>query len=411
MSKTIAILGASGAVGTALAAQILRSRMLEPGDRLQLVGHGSRASEARLLGTRIDLLDAFDEQRIEIEVVPQLLDVDADIVVIASGIAASPQFSNRREMGVANRVIFEDIAEKCAMKVPDALFLVVSNPVELAVNVLCNWLDRKRVFGIGAQQDSLRFARAIARDLHMSRNDVRASVAGEHGQAMVPLWSSVELVSPNPFQLDALKRLKEESATIPLRMRVAVTQAKVQQLLRAARVSEAYEITRRTWPDVSIFIEPFITAHSMHSTPNATSNAVLQCIAAALADDRRRIHGQVRLQGEVLDIYGACGVPVTLARDGWSVESLDWLSPLEKEHLVESADSISDFIAMVLDSERPKTVVVAAPVQPAPVENCVPAARRRTARQSSPVTAPVVDLVTAKAWSNRKNRAVFGEYT
>jgi malate dehydrogenase len=407
MSKTIAIIGASGAVGTTLAAQILRSQLLEPGDRLQLVGHGSRASEARLLGMRIDLLDAFDEQQVEIEVVPQIMDVDADIVVVASGVAMSPQCANRRDMGVANREIFEDIAEKCAMKIPDALFIVVSNPVELAVNVLSNWLDRRRVFGIGAQQDSLRFAHAIARALHISRNDVRASVVGEHGQCMVPLWSSVELVRHDPFLEDSLKRLKEESAMIPLRMRVAVTQGKVSQLLRAARVSEAYEITRRTWPDVSIFVEPFITAHSMHSTPNATSNAVLQCITAALADDRRRVHAQVRLQGEVLDIYGACGVPVTLSRDGWSVESLDWLTPLEEEQLVDSADSIGGFISNVLDHGRQRNTVIVPLTHQPTTENPVTATQKKAVHQSSAVG----DLVTVKTWKNCRNREAFGEYT
>jgi malate dehydrogenase len=352
MSTSVAIIGASGAVGAALTAQILKSRLLEPGDRLQLVGHGSLASEAKLLGTRIDLLDAFDEERVEIEVVPQILDVDADIVVVASGAELSPECTNRRGMGVANREIFEDIAEQCAFSVPEALFIVVSNPVELAVHILASRLDRRRVFGMGAQQDSLRFARAIARELQISRKDVRASVAGEHGQAMAPLWSSVELLEHNSPLQDSLQRLKEESAMIPLQMRIALTQAKVTQLLQAGRVSEAYEITRRTWPDVSIFIEPFITAHSMHSTPNATSNAVLQCIAAAMAGDRRRVHGQVMLRGEVLDIYGTCGVPVTLSRDGWYAENLDWLTPLEKELLVNSADSIRDFIVTVLDSRQ-----------------------------------------------------------
>jgi malate dehydrogenase len=367
MSTTIAIIGASGAVGTALTAQILRSRLLEAGDRLQLVGHGSHASETKLLGTRIDLLDAFDEERVEIEVVPQLMDIDAEIVVVASGIGMSPERTNRRDMGVANREIFEDIAEQCALRVPEALFIVVSNPVELTVHILSSRLNRKRVFGMGAQQDSLRFARAIARELQISRKDVRASVVGEHGQSMAPLWSSVELLEHNSPLQEALQRLKEESVMIPLQMRVAITQAKVTQLLQAGRISEAYEVTRRTWPDVSIFIEPSITTHSMHSTPNATSNAVLQCIAAAMAGDRRRVHGQVMLRGEVLDIYGTCGVPVTLSRDGWCAENLNWLTPLEKELLIDSADSIRNFIVAVLDSRQPGDQLMALSKQRAEV--------------------------------------------
>jgi malate dehydrogenase len=348
MSTAVAIIGASGSVGTTLAAQVLRSQMLEPGDRLQLVGHGSLSSEAKLLGTRIDLLDAFDDERVEIEVVPKIIDVDADIVVIASGVTVSMQHPSRRDIGAVNRTIFEYIAEQCAARVPDALFIVVSNPVELAVHILAEKLDRKRVIGMGAQQDSLRFARAIAKDLGISRHDVRASVLGEHGQSMVPLWSSAELLVHSPSLLESLERLKEQTASIPLSERVASLQAQVIEFVKAGNVLEAYDVTRQALPDARIFVEPFITARSMHSTPNATSNATLQCIAAALACDHRRIHGQVLLAGEALSLYGACGVPLTLTRDGWQTESLDWLNDQEKQWVANSVESISSFIAAIL---------------------------------------------------------------
>ena len=65
MPVSIAIVGASGSVGSALAAQLLRSQLMEPWDRLQLVGHG--ASPNKLLANRIDLLDAFDDYRIDVE--------------------------------------------------------------------------------------------------------------------------------------------------------------------------------------------------------------------------------------------------------------------------------------------------------------------------------------------------------
>jgi malate dehydrogenase len=350
MSTSIAILGASGMVGSSLAAQILRSQLLEPGDRLQLIGHGSHKSEPKLLGTRIDLLDAFDEGGVEVEVVPRLIDLDADIVIVAAGVGMPAGFVNRRDMGFANREMFEEIAEQCALLVPDSLFIVVSNPVELAVHILCEKLDRKRVFGMGAQQDSLRFARAIAKDLGISRRDVRASVLGEHGQAMVPLWSSVELAAPTPALLSSLDLLAARSLESPLRKRVCAVQDEVMVFLRDGQVAEAYEATRRALPDARIFVEPFVTAYSVHSTPNSTSNAVLECLAAALAGDRRRIHGQVRLEGELMSLYGTCGVPVTLSRDGWETESLDGLSQLEEYLLLDSAVSIHNFLSGVLDS-------------------------------------------------------------
>ncbi len=351
MSTSIAILGASGMVGSALAAQLLRSQLLEPGDRLQLAGHASQETYAKLLATRIDLLDGFDEGRVEVEVASRLSDVNADIVIVAAGVSMSAGCINRQDMGFANREMFEEIAEQCALHVPDSLFIVVSNPVELAVHILCEKLNRKRVFGMGAQQDSQRFAHAIATDLGISRKDLRASVLGEHGQAMVPLWSTVELMAHTPERRRALDLLAAKSLEIPLQERVHAVQNEVVELLRDERVAEAYAATRRELPDARIFVEPFITAHSMHSTPNATSNAILQCIAAALAGDRRRMHGQVNLEGEFLGLDGTCGVPVTLSREGWHAESLDSLSPLEKELLRDSAASIRKFLSVVLDSE------------------------------------------------------------
>lgn len=348
MPTSIAIIGASGAVGSKLAAQMLRSQLLEPCDRLQLVGHGSPVSEARLLSTRIDLLDAFDDERVDIEVVPKIIDVDADIVVIAAGVGFSPKCTNRRDMGIANRTIFEYIAEQCAIRVPNALFIVVSNPVELAVHILSSKLDRKRIMGMGAQQDSLRFARAIAKDLGVTRREVRASVLGEHGQSMVPLWSSAEVVRPSPRLLDSLNALKQASAAVPLRERVAALQAEVVELLDAGHVAEAYEATRNALPDARIFVEPFITARSMNSTPNATANATLQCIEAALASDHRRTHGQVLLEGEVLDLHGTCGIPLTLSREGWRPDSLHSISDQERQLLVRSIGSISNFTSAVL---------------------------------------------------------------
>lgn len=55
MPVRVAILGASGAVGSALAAHLLRAWLLRPDDALQLVGHGAGGNERRLLAARIDL--------------------------------------------------------------------------------------------------------------------------------------------------------------------------------------------------------------------------------------------------------------------------------------------------------------------------------------------------------------------
>jgi malate dehydrogenase len=168
----ISIIGASGAVGRALAAHVLRSGLLQPGDRLQLVARGIDTSSARLLSTRIDLMDAFDDQGIDIEVVANIEDVDGDIVVMCARIPSQAKLIDRHESGRANVDLYEEIAEICVQRVPESLFIIVSNPVELAVRIFSEKLGRNRVVGIGAEQDSLRFARAMAYDLGLSRHDI-----------------------------------------------------------------------------------------------------------------------------------------------------------------------------------------------------------------------------------------------
>jgi hypothetical protein len=59
-----------------------------------------------------------------------------------------------------------------------------------------------------------------AADLGVSRHEVRATVMGEHGGAMIPLWCSVELLTDDPRAVDRLARLRTRSAVSPLEVRV-----------------------------------------------------------------------------------------------------------------------------------------------------------------------------------------------
>jgi len=360
MPVRVAILGASGAVGGALAAHLLRARLLRPGDALRLVGHGAGGSEGRLLAVGIDLQDAFDDAHVAIELVPDIGDARADIVVVAAGATVSERTPTRRDVGAANAGLFERISSECAARLPRALFVVVSNPVELAVELVARAVDRRRVVGMGAQQDSLRFARAVAADLGLSRHEVLASVVGEHGQAMAPLWRSVELVGRARYHthlLAALEGLRARAgAAAPLPERVAALREEVWSLMGEERIADAYQATRRALPDARIFVEPFVTAHCVHSTPNATANATLEVIAAALARDGRLVHGQVRLVAEdaAFGVEGVCGVPLTLDREeGWVAASPGWLDADARAAMAASAVSIRAFLDQFASAGAP----------------------------------------------------------
>jgi malate dehydrogenase len=91
----------------------------------------------------------------------------------------------------------------------------------------------------------------------------------------------------------------------------------------------------------------------MHSTPNATANATLQVIAAALADDHRRIHAQVMLEKEVFGLSGAFGIPIALDRRGWTLQPVNDVSALEATMIGDSVRSIRTFLDGVIANRQP----------------------------------------------------------
>jgi len=344
LSLNIAILGASGAVGSALSAHILRSDLLEPGDHLQLVGHDEPNCTGRLFATRMDLLDAFDDHRVLIDVLPDLSSSDADLVVVAASMPMPADLSDRREMALMNLALFRHTADLCSRHLPDSTYIIVSNPVELAVKIFSETIGCNQVIGMGAEQDSLRFARSIARNLRVSRHEIGAGVWGEHGRNMVPIWSSVRLRSHDPAKISVLAELKAKAAAQPLPERARQLQSQVQAHLASGEFELAYQLTEESLPDARIFVEPFITKSVIHSTPHATANAVLNCIRAWKEDDDRMLHAQVMLDGELEGMVGICGVPVGFGPAGWQLNDCENLDPTEKAQVKHAFNAIQTFL-------------------------------------------------------------------
>lgn len=319
---------------------LLKSSTLQAGDEVVLLGRGTPESSGRLFAIRMDLLDAFDESAIRISVCESIGDLKADVVIIAAGYTISPSRRTRRDLAASNQPLFQSLAAKLSRTVPNALFLIVSNPVELAVGIFAAHMEPQRVIGIGAQQDSLRFARAIASQIGVHRSKVRASVLGEHGQAMVPLWSSVHLTLDEPETASRLAALIERFENSDTRSEVNRTRDTLESLLADHQLAAAYEVMEHVSPSTRIMLEPFITHSQIHSTPNATANATLEILGAALMADGRRVHGQVQLHGQFQGIKGVCGVPLEVRLTGWQVSSQLRLTASEIADLHAAAEAI-----------------------------------------------------------------------
>jgi len=114
----------------------------------------------------------------------------ADIVVIAAGAAQKPGES-RMDLLSKNARIVGSIAEKAGRLAPEAIFLVVTNPVDVMsyVTLVRSGLEPQRVIGSGTVLDTARLRSILAKDLGVDPKSVHATVLGEHGDSEMTPWS------------------------------------------------------------------------------------------------------------------------------------------------------------------------------------------------------------------------------
>ncbi len=121
---------------------------------------------------------------------------DAEIVVVTAG-AKQRSGQSRMDLAAANVGIMRELIPKIAALAPQAILLMVSNPVDVMTYVaqkLSGW-PAARVMGSGTVLDSSRFRFLIARRLKVAVANVHAYIAGEHGDSEIPLWSSATVAN------------------------------------------------------------------------------------------------------------------------------------------------------------------------------------------------------------------------
>lgn len=113
---------------------------------------------------------------------------DSDVVIITAGLPRKPGMS-RDDLLATNAKIMKDCATQAAKHSPNAVLIVVSNPLDAMCHVAlkASGFPRERVVGMAGILDSARFATFIARELNVSAEDVKAFVYGGHGDTMVPM--------------------------------------------------------------------------------------------------------------------------------------------------------------------------------------------------------------------------------
>jgi malate dehydrogenase len=205
----------------------------------------------------------------------------SDLYIVTAGIARKPGMS-RDDLLNTNLKIIRSVAEGIRAHSPQAVVIVVSNPLDAMVWTMkqLTGFPKERVFGMAGVLDSARFKFFVARELGVAVQDVVALVLGGHGDTMVPL---PRLCSVNGVPLT--------------------------QLLSAARIGA---IVKRV-QDAGGEIVGLLKTGSAFVSPAAASVTMAE---AVLLDQKRVLPCAAYLEGE----YGASGiymgVPVHLGRGG-----------------------------------------------------------------------------------------------
>jgi len=118
---------------------------------------------------------------------------DSDLFIITAGLRRKPDES-RLDLINRNVSLFSGILESIrnAGYREDAILFVVSNPVDILTQLAGAYLDlpRQQVLGLGTMLDTARFRSLIAEEHRLAATQVKALILGEHGDSMVPIWSS-----------------------------------------------------------------------------------------------------------------------------------------------------------------------------------------------------------------------------
>jgi len=236
----------------------------------------------------------------------------SELVVVTAGIARKPGMS-RDDLVRTNADIVKQVSLEIKRHCPDAIVLVVSNPLDVMcwVTKQVTGFPRERVIGMAGVLDTARYRAFLAEALDVSVEDVQAMVLGGHGDTMVPLVSYTTV------------------SGIP-----------VGQLLDRAKLDTIVERTRNGGAEIVAFLK----TGSAYYAPSA---AVTQMVEAIALDKKRILPCAAWVQGEygVSGVY--LGVPCKLGRRGLEQILEVKLSADEQAALKKSADAVRETMGAV----------------------------------------------------------------
>ncbi len=305
----VTIVGGGGRVGSNAAFALQCAGIVS---EIQLID----ANAELAVGEALDLLhgaSSLADQRITAGDYEQAK--DSHIYIITAGSRRKPDES-RLDLINRNVSIFKSILEniRAAGHGPCAKFFVVSNPVDILTQLAALTLDVpvKQVFGLGTMLDTARFRSLIAEALGLAPTQVKALLLGEHGDSMVPIWSSAAY------------------AGLPLEGMKEVTPTFQNQLFERAKGSGAEVIRRKGGAGWAV-------------------GATIAEVVHAVCLDKRQL---LPVSSPQRGCYGirdiSLSVPTVVGREGVLEHVEIKLWPKEEQGLKASADALKKTLAEVV---------------------------------------------------------------
>ncbi len=340
----ISIIGAAGGVGREITISIIEEGLLDKNERLQLVGHKETKSNQKLHGLWMDISDSFEELLPEIDIVDTPENVQGDIIIVVAGeplhLSSNYKLTNRDQLAEKNVNLFYSYAESISKNSPNAIVIIISNPVELGVHIFSKYMPRYQVLGMGAFIDTLRFRREIADEFGVRRQNVQGFVLGEHGMGFVPLWSSVKVYGQNEAYC---KEKLESMSNKPFWNDLLGHWQKLSECLESNKIEDLCFKLPKFNPDERAFFSPFISNYTGAHALAGAAGAAMRLIQSIVSSRETLTACQVKVEGEFLGINGVLGVPVTICNKGvLNIEPLDDLWDREKALLKEVSGVINE---------------------------------------------------------------------
>src|SRR5256714_4258237 len=246
--------------------------------------------DSRVVGT-----NRYDETR------------DSDIIVITAGIARKPGMS-RDDLLNTNAGIVKQVSEQIRSSSPNAIVIVVSNPLDVMAYVAMKvtGFPRQRVLGMAGVLDTARYRAFLAEALDVSVRDIQAMVLGGHGDTMVPLISYTS------------------DSGIP-----------ITQLMDKAKLDAIVDRTRNGGAEI---VKHLKTGSAYY----APSSGAVQMAEAIVRDQKRILPCSAWLQGEygMKDLF--LGVPCKLGKGGLQKIVEVELTKDERAALEKSAEAVRE---------------------------------------------------------------------